>query len=74
MKSHSVTYQNPLVRTPLPEGHDIADNKLCDGHQASAADTGEGAEGDQLGGGLGERGGEGAEEEDGEPDQQDGLA
>lgn len=69
-----MTYQNSLVLTPLAEGHDVADNQLCDGHQAPAADTGEGAEGDQLRGRLRKRRGERADEEDGQPDQQHELA
>lgn len=68
------TNQNALILATLAQGNDVADNELGNRHQAAAADAGKGAEDGELQHRLGQRRGQGADEEDGQADEQDELA
>lgn len=66
--------ENTLIFTSFAQRDHVADDHLGDGHKAAAADASEGAEDDELGGCLGEGGGQRAEEEDGEAGEEDVFA
>lgn len=69
-----VTYKNPLVLPSLTKRHNVAHNRLREGHQTATANAGESAECDKLTCRPGQGGGQRAHEEDSQTGQQHFLA